>query len=131
MRGFVHGVVLALVLGVPIPAFALTGAELLADCRASVERASGKSMQVDPYKAGQCVGYLQGFGAGADVAALGASRDMSEYRKHRVFCVPRGATNLRVMRVVVDALSSQPQARLEQDARTTVGLALRRAFPCR
>lgn len=131
MHARAKGIVFALALTAAAPARALTGAELLASCHASIERAEGKAAAVDPYKAGQCLGYVQGFGAGADVAALGASRNMAEYRKNRVFCVPPRATNLSVMRVVVDALRDQPAKRLQQDARTTVGLALRRAFPCK
>lgn len=131
MRRAVTTIFLLSMLCTPVPALALTGAQLLSNCSASIVRAEGKHIGVDPYKAGLCVGYLQGFGAGADIAALGASSSMREYRQRRVFCVPEGVTNLRVMRVVVAALRDEPADRLRADAETTVGLALRRAFPCR
>ncbi|MDA8110731.1 MAG: Rap1a/Tai family immunity protein [Betaproteobacteria bacterium] len=120
------GFVLALLASAP--AAAMSGAELLANCAEVIKRADGAP--VDAYKAGQCMGYLQGFGEGVKVSALGASSDRQEYEKRRFFCVPEGVTNLQVVRVVVKALREQSQERLQQEAGVLVGLALRRAYPC-
>jgi len=112
------------------PAAAMSGSELLANCTEVVKGADG-APNVDPYKAGQCMGYIQGFGEGVKVSALGASGDMAEYEKRRFFCVPQGVTNLQMVRVLVKALRSQPEARLREEAGVLAGIALRRAYPCK
>lgn len=122
------GIALVLALLASAPAAAMSGAELLANCAEVLKRAD--SARVDPYRAGQCMGFVQGFGEGVKIAALGASADRQEYEKRRFFCVPEGVTNLQVVRVVVKSLREQSQERLQQEAGVLVGLALRRAYPC-
>lgn len=129
MARLVASLALAFGLLASAPAQAMSGSELLANCTEVVKGADG-APNVDPYKAGQCMGYMQGFGAGAKVSALGASTDMAEYEKRRFFCVPQGVTNLQMVRVVVKALRSQSEERLREEAGVLVGIELRRAYPC-
>lgn len=120
------GIVFALLASAP--ASAMSGAELLANCAEVVKRPGGTP--ADPYKAGQCMGYLQGFGDGARISALGASTDPQEYEKRRFFCVPEGVTNAQIVRVVTQALREQSRERLQEEAGVLVGIALRREYPC-
>lgn len=121
----------ALVLGVLAcaPARATTGSELLADCTEVIKGAEGAS--ADPYKAGLCMGFLQGFGEGVKVSALGASPNLGEYEKRRFYCMPEGVTNLQLVRVIVKALRPLSAQRLQEEAGVLVGIELRRAYPCK
>jgi hypothetical protein len=125
------GLVIAFVAGALAcaPARATTGSELLANCTEVIKGADGATS--DPYKAGQCMGFLQGFGAGVKVSALGASSNLEEYEKRRFYCLPEKLTNLQLARVIVDALRHQSEERLQEEAGVLVGLELRRAFPCK
>jgi hypothetical protein len=112
---------------VPLDSDAVTGNELQRSCSVVVERMAGR--QVDEYyKAGHCIGYLEGFRSGAS-AERSAQLTVTRATPEPLYCVPDGVTNGQMAQVLMRYFQQHP-ADLHTDASFLLYFALMDAFPC-
>jgi len=114
----------------------LTGKDLLGDCEVKIHLEETKTKtpvdSTDAFRAGACTGYIKGFDDMEIIYAsiiAGPSSNEKDVKKYSLYCLPVGASNSQMTKVVVNYIKSHPEE-LSDAASLAVGKALRDSFPC-